>query len=132
MLLPLPAATVRNLLLEYHLSLLSVRRGAGTAELLVNLARAMYLTYFLQEAGYGTPSFSQFHEAEDAMERANRWGYETGIWMLDDAGYPLFEAIVNLHDRQLAKAPAHAVLSADDRLSRFVAGSLRSPLPPAR
>jgi hypothetical protein len=128
MLLPLPAATVRDLSLEYHLSLTSVRHGAGNAVLLVNLAKVMYLTYFLQDAGY-VQTFDRFHETEKAMERANRRGCETDQWYLDDGDYALFEAILTLHDQQLILAPAHAVLSANTRLNRFIAGDAPSPLP---
>src|SRR5471030_3084936 len=76
MLLPLPAATVRDLSLEYHLSLTRGWHSAGNAALLVNLAQVMYLTYFLQDAEYGQ-TFDRFNEAEEAMERANRRGCET-------------------------------------------------------
>lgn len=111
---------------------MTVRQGFGKAEHLVELASVMYVAYFLQRGGYGVPSFEQFHEAEDAMERANRRGAENGTWFLDDDDYALFEGILALHDRQLDGAPAHAILHAEHQLARFIAGDTQSPLPPLR
>lgn len=96
----------------------------------VELASAMYVAYFLQRAGYGAPPLEHFHDAEEAIERANRRGAETDTWFLADDDFPLLEDVLALHDRQLDSAPAHAVLDAEDQLARFIAGDAPSPLPP--
>ncbi len=89
----------------------------------------MYVTWFLQRAGYGELSLAQFHAAEQYMEAANRRGVDTDAWYLDEDGYPFFQRILALHDRQLDAAPAHAVIEADEELMLFVRGTKPSPLP---
>lgn len=130
MLLPLPLEAARARSLKFHAALVTVRLGFGCREHLVDLARAMYVTWFLQRAGYGELPLAQFHAAERYMETANRRGIEINAWYLDDDGYPFFERILLLHDRQLDSAPAHAVIDADDELMRFIQGTESSPLPP--
>ncbi|PLZ02467.1 hypothetical protein CY652_10090 [Burkholderia sp. WAC0059] len=129
MLLPLPAAAVRNRSLKFHACLETVRRGFGQPQHLVELASLMYITWFLQRAGYGDLPLAQFHEAEQYMELANRRGAEKGTWLLDNEGYPSFECLLTLHDQQLSAAPAHAIVSAEDELMRFIDGDSPSPLP---
>jgi hypothetical protein len=129
LLLPLPCEAARARSLKFHAALVTVRLGAGCRENLVDLARAMYVTWFLQRAGYGELPLAQFHEAEKYMEVANRRGVGTDAWHLDEDGYPFFERILVLHDRQLDTAPAHAIIEADDALMRFIRGTNPSPLP---
>ncbi|MDR8402164.1 Fis family transcriptional regulator [Paraburkholderia sp. USG1] len=130
MLLPLPATAVRTRSLKFHAGLATVRAGFGTAEHLVELASVMYVAFFLRRAGYGALPVERFHDAEDAMETANRRGAETGTWFLDDDCYSVFGEILTLHDLQLAEAPAHAIIAAEDDLMRFIDGTVPSPLPP--
>lgn len=130
MLLPLPPVVVRNRSLKFHACFATVRKGFGSAEHLAELASVMYIAWFLQHAGYGDLSLAQFRDAEQYMECANQRGAETGTWFLDDEGYPFFERILLLHDRQLADAPAYAIVTAEDQLLRFIASDAPSPLPP--
>ncbi|PQV44147.1 hypothetical protein [Paraburkholderia sp. BL21I4N1] len=130
MLLPLPDSAVRTQSLKFHACLATVCCGFGSADHLVELASVMYIAYFLQRAGYGALPLERFHEAEDVMETANRRGAQTDTWLLDDDGYPVFGALLTLHDRQLATAPAHAVVAAEGELMRFIDGAAPSPLPP--
>ncbi|MDR5645357.1 hypothetical protein [Burkholderia cenocepacia] len=130
MLLPLPLEAARARSLKFHASLATVRLGFGCRAHLVDLARAMYVTGFLQRAGYGELSLTEFHAAEQYMEAANRRGVSSDTWYLDEDGYPFFERILVLHDRQLDTAPAHAIFDADDELMRFIQGTKPSPLPP--
>lgn len=131
MLLPLPSVAADRRSLKFHACLVTVRRGFGRPEHLVELASLMYIAWFLQRAGYGHLPLTKFHQAEQYMELANRRGAEDGAWFIDDAGYPFFEHILALHDQQLAIAPAHAIVSAEDELARFISGSAPSPLPAA-
>ncbi|MFP4893973.1 hypothetical protein [Paraburkholderia sp. EG304] len=130
LLLPLPCEAARARSLKFHAALATVSLGAGCRENLVDLARAMYVTWFLQRAGYGELPLAQFHAAEQYMETANRRGVDTDAWHLHEDGYPFFERILMLHDRQLDTAPAHAIIEADDALMRFIRGTNPSPLPP--
>ncbi len=130
MLLPLPAIATSMCSLKFHACLTTVRVGFGNAEHLVELASVMYIAYLLQRKGYGTQPVERFYEAEDAMECVNRRGLETGTWRLDDAAYPRFAELLTLHDRQLADAPAHVIIAAEDELMRFIGSTTPSPLPP--
>ncbi|KNH09184.1 hypothetical protein BRCH_01321c [Candidatus Burkholderia brachyanthoides] len=129
MLLPLPPAAADRRSLKFHACLLTVRKDFGTTEHLVELASLMYVAWFLQRAGYGDLPLTEFHRAEQYMDLANQRGAENGVWSIDDAGYPYFEHRLALHDQQIAAAPAHAIVSAEDDLARFIAGTAQSPLP---
>ncbi|MBA9948185.1 hypothetical protein D7207_26500 [Burkholderia cepacia] len=126
----MPASATSMCSLKFHACLTIVRVGFGNAEHLVELASVMYIAYLLQHKGYGTQPVERFHEAEDAMECVNRRGLETGTWRLDDAAYPRFAELLTLHDRQLADAPAHVIITAEDELMRFIGSTTPSPLPP--
>ncbi|MBU9363484.1 hypothetical protein [Burkholderia multivorans] len=130
MLLPLPREAARARSLKFHAALVTVRLGLGCAEHLAALARAMYVSWFLQRAGYGELPLAQFHAAEQYMETANRRGVDTDAWYFDEDGYPFFERILTLHDLQLDATPAHALIKADEELMRFIHGTEPSPLPP--
>ncbi len=89
----------------------------------------MYVTWFLQRTGFGELPLAQFHAAEQYMETANRRGAETNAWYLDEDGYPYFERILTLHDRQLDAAPAPSLIEADEELMCFIRRTKPSPLP---
>ncbi|MDN8069006.1 MULTISPECIES: hypothetical protein [Burkholderia cepacia complex] len=127
MLLPLPASATSMCSLKFHACLTTVRVGFGNAEHPVELARVMYIAYLLQRKGYSTQPVERFHEAEDAMECVNRLGLETGTCRLDDAAYPRFAELMTLHDRQLADAPAHVIMAAEDELMRFIGSTALHP-----
>ncbi|WP_080424629.1 hypothetical protein [Burkholderia ubonensis] len=48
-LLPLSAGLVRNISLENHLALATMRAGHGTSETMIALLRVLYLTFFIVE-----------------------------------------------------------------------------------
>ncbi|WP_144161381.1 hypothetical protein [Paraburkholderia sp. BCC1885] len=129
MLLPLPPASVCNRSLRFHSSLTAMQMGFGAPEHLVHLANLMYIVWFLQRAGYGSLELSDYHTAEQQAEKADLRGMETRRWMLDDEGYPPFERILSLHDQQIGAAPAHAIISAENELARFLASDSPSLLP---
>lgn len=99
-------------------------------EHLVELASVMYVSWFLQRAGHGDLPLDEFRFAEQYMEIANRRGALENVWRLDDDGYPFFEHILLLHDRQLDMAPAYAVIEAEGELRAFISSTAPSPLPP--
>lgn len=130
LLLPLPLAATRARSLKFHACLTTVRKGFGSTEHLVELASVMYVSWFLQRAGYGDLPLEEFHAAEQYMEIANRRGALENLWCLDKDGYPFFEHILQLHDRQLDTAPAYAIVQAEGNLRDFINGTASSPLPP--
>ncbi len=130
LLLPLRLAATRARSLKFHAYLTTVRNGFGSIEHLVELASVMYISWFLQRAGYGDLPLDEFHIAEQYMEIANRRGALEGLWCLDEDGYPFFEHILLLHDHQLDMAPAYAVIEAEGELRDFISSTAPSPLPP--
>ncbi|WP_236079188.1 hypothetical protein [Paraburkholderia nemoris] len=92
------------------------------------LIRAVYLSWFLQRAGYGNYPAEQFKIAECAVEATLAHPNETGEWQIPSDVVVDFEALLALHDSQLASAPLHAVLEAEQRLRTFVGGTSDSPI----
>jgi hypothetical protein len=54
--------------LSVHLALAACRNGHGNSHLVNKLMRAVYLSWFLQRAGYGTCPEEQLKVAECAVE----------------------------------------------------------------
>jgi hypothetical protein len=128
LLLPMDRASARELSLAHHLALAACRRDGGNKHLINELARAVYMAYFLQLAGFGSLTVSTFHDAERALESALARAAKIDDWKLADDETSLFEVILALHDDQLARAPMHRVVDAEKRLRAFVMGSAPSPL----
>ncbi|MBK5064763.1 hypothetical protein IQ290_31520 [Burkholderia sp. R-70199] len=90
--------------------------------------RAVYLGWFLQRAGYGTCPAEQFRIAEYAVEATLANAHESGKWQLPADTIVDFEALLALYDSQLASAPLHEVLAAEQKLRAFLAGTSSSPI----
>ncbi|NPT62382.1 hypothetical protein [Paraburkholderia elongata] len=91
--------------------------------------RVVYLGWFLQRAGYGTCPAGQFKVVEYAVEATLAHAHECGEWRLPVETIVDFEAMLALYDSQLARAPLHEVLTAEQKLRAFLAGTSRSPIP---
>ncbi|NPT48028.1 hypothetical protein GNZ12_43465 [Paraburkholderia sp. 1N] len=91
--------------------------------------RVVYLGWFLQRAGYGSCPTEQFRIAEYAVEATLSHARERGEWRLPAGTIVDFEALLALYDSQLARAPLHEVLAAEQKLRAFLAGTSRSPIP---
>jgi hypothetical protein len=90
--------------------------------------RVVYLSWFLQRAGYGNCPAAQFKVVEYAVEATLAHAHECGEWRLPDEMIVDFEALLALHDSQLASAPLHEVLAAEQKLRAFLAGNASSPI----
>jgi hypothetical protein len=115
--------------LASHLALVACRSGHGNGHLVNALMRAVYLGWFLQRAGYGTCPVEQFRLAEYAVEATLARAHACGEWRLSEEAIAGFKALLALYDAQLARAPLHAVLAAEQKLRAFLAGTSRSPIP---
>ncbi|WP_244179546.1 hypothetical protein [Paraburkholderia aspalathi] len=93
------------------------------------LMHAVYLSWFLQRAGYGNNPVEQFKIAECAVEATLAQAQETGGWQIPSDTVVDFEALLALYDSQLASAPLHAVLEAEQKLRTFLGGTSASPIP---
>ena len=114
--------------LANHLALVACRSGHGNGHLINELMRVVYLSWFLQRAGYGTCPAGQFKIAEYAVEVTLSRANECGEWRLPAETIVDFEALLALHDSQLASAPLHEVLAAEHKLRTFLAGTTSSPI----
>lgn len=121
--------TARDQSLANHLTLVACRSGHGSGHLINELMRVVYVSWFLQRAGYGSCPVEQFKIAECAVEATLMHAHESGQWTLPADMVADFEALLALYDLQLANAPLHAVLDAQQRLAAFLKGTSSSPIP---
>lgn len=69
MLLPLPESASRELALANHLTFVACKGTAGSTYLVNELVRMVYLTLYIQDAGYGDTDLLVYARAEAALER---------------------------------------------------------------
>ncbi|WP_224101012.1 hypothetical protein [Paraburkholderia caribensis] len=123
------AKSVREQSLSYHLALATCRIGHGNNYLFNELMRTVYIAWFLQQAGFGDEPVALYKLAEYSVETALTLANESGEWLLADEALPAFEKLLALHDSQLAVAPLHKVVDAEQQLSRYLCGTASSPIP---
>jgi hypothetical protein len=82
--------------LSFHLRLVACRSGRGNNDLITELMRAVYLTWYLQRAGYGHLPVEQLKIAEYAAESTFAHAHETGEWRPDPDMLEDFEALLAL------------------------------------
>jgi hypothetical protein len=126
MLLPHTASYVRGLVLHNHVALAAFRAGKGNGNLLAELAKALYLAWYLQEAGFEAADRELYLEAERILDNAAR-NASKDIWFIEPAQCNPVTRILDLHERQLSSAPVYAVCEAQTRLLRFGITCRRSP-----
>ncbi|EDT37599.1 hypothetical protein [Burkholderia ambifaria] len=129
MLLPLPAEKVRSLSLEHHLALAAIRSGHGDSDQISCLLKAVYLAFFMRDAGVSEAQIAQFRRAEQVLERCIERVERGERWWLLDTERGVLERVLVLHDEQLAAVPTHRYLAAWTQLRRFIVGAMRSPIP---
>ncbi|WP_236720919.1 hypothetical protein [Paraburkholderia phytofirmans] len=128
LLLPMDRVSANERSLANHLALVAFRSGHGNGHLVNELMRVVYLSWFLQRAGFGTCPAEQFKIAECAVEATLADAHESGDWQLPAETIVDFEALLALYDAQLASAPLHEVLAAEQKLRAFLAGTSSSPI----
>ncbi|WP_061152364.1 hypothetical protein [Caballeronia arvi] len=128
MLLPLPSSAARTVALSNHLTFAACQSGAGSAYLFNEVVQLLYVTFFVQDAGYGDTDLIIYARAEAALERGLQRAEVERLWELEAAELPLFQAVLQQADRQLASAPKYVHADARDRLKRFAASGRASPL----
>ncbi|WP_321896989.1 hypothetical protein [Burkholderia cepacia] len=130
MLLPLPLTRIQAISLEHHLALAAIARGHGNVDLMVCLLKAVYTAWYLRAELPDDADSLPFQSAEAALERCIARAERGEAWDLLDTDKTAIEAVLVLHDRQLAIVPAHRFLTALDMLNRFAVQGLKSPIPP--
>ena len=128
MLLPMPECAAREISLANHLSFAACRNGAGSAYLFNELIRLVYLSFYVQDAGFGDTDLMIYARVEAAIERSLERAENGCTWTLDADDLPLFEAVLRESDRQLAHAPRYVHIGARERLEQFATSGRASPL----
>lgn len=127
-LLPLPRKTVNEFSLRNHLALAACRREVGNAHLLNYLIHAVYITFFLQQAGYGALPGDLYRRAEEALLNAVLAAKQQAKWAVDvDAAF-LLEQILATHDAQLENVSAGVIDEARRKLTRYIVSNSPSPI----
>ena len=132
MLLPLTVASTEKMSLQIHLALAACRRPKrGNSHQFNELLRALYVTYHLQEMGFGALPMHVFANAELRMNAALSNAKREQAWFIDAQTASLLEQILALHDQQLRSIALKDLTAAIERLERFIGSQRASPLPDA-
>lgn len=126
MLLPHSATYVREQSLHWHLALAAFRIGKGNGDLLAELVKALYLAWYLQQAGFGAAKHELYIEAERILDAAAR-NASKNMWLIEAVDSLAITGILDLHEQQLSSAPVYAVREAQQRLLHFGKSDKRSP-----
>jgi hypothetical protein len=129
MLLPLPQKEIEKVSLSNHLALAVCRKDPGDRRQLSELARAVYLTYYLQGYGYGDAPIELYQRARSAVDAAYARGQISGVWAIQESEAADIEEILCIQDLQLAVVPVRVVLEAHARLDRYSRNDMPSPIP---
>ena len=118
--MPLAPATARTLSLKNHLALVALRQGHGNADLVSELMRTLYLTFFANEAGRPNAPFDTFLAAELALRACIHQAMTADEWRLEAAQCEVIGAVLRAYDAQLASLPVHKIEAAKVRLGRML------------
>ena len=127
--LPLDENTATEMALANHLTFAACKGWAGTTRLVSELVRMVYLTFYVQSAGYGDTEVERFTDAEAALENCILRAGEDAACQISSDECVLVEPILRQADRQLILAPRLALIEAYKRLDHFLRTSSESPLP---
>lgn len=115
--------------MRHHLALAALKAGGGNAHLLTDLIRVVYITWYLQQAGFGATDPGLYGDAERALVRCAVGAAEKNVWQLDHVDVPVLERMLALHDWQLERAPLGAMVEVQKRLTRFFQSGRKTPWP---
>lgn len=118
--MPTPIAEARSTSLRNHLALVALRQGEGNGDLLAGLLRTVYLTYFVLD-GDGAGSIDEIALAERALRACVENYSAQQCLQIAAASCASIEAVLRMHDRQLAVIPVHRLEAAGRRLSQILA-----------
>jgi hypothetical protein len=118
--LPLNAASVNELSLQFRLALESVRRGYGDQASMNRVASVVLLTSFLTEAGHGELDSAFLAHVEKQVSESLDRGRDSGEWNCSEQLCELLKTVVNEHDRQLRQIRLKDIIAASERLDRMI------------
>jgi hypothetical protein len=128
MLLPMKRQAVSDISLANHLALAVCRKGQGNAHLIKVLRRAVYLTYYLQNAGFGNAPVDLYRCADAALSQAASSAQCDGVWQLSVEVALMLEKVLAIHDQQLMAAAMGRVVEAMTQFSNLIASDLHSAM----
>jgi len=76
------AVSVRKLVLRHDISLAAFHAGKGNGNLLAELVKTLYLTWYLQAAGFGAADHELYLKAERILDHAARNPHKN-IWLIE-------------------------------------------------
>jgi hypothetical protein len=126
MMLPHTASYVHKLALHNHVALAAFRARKGNGNLLAELVKALYLAWYLQEAGFDATDRELYLQAERILDKAAR-NASKDIWYIESTECDPVTRILDLHERQLSSAPVYAVREAHARVLHFGMSDRRAP-----
>jgi hypothetical protein len=84
------------------MTLAACRSGASSRQLLYELIRLNYLSYFFWEAGYGMADYQLHCSAEGALEQLAGETKGTTTWQLDEDSFEQLRKIITVYDNQIS------------------------------
>jgi hypothetical protein len=116
-LLPLPVASVRPILLEYHLAFDALARGSGAETMAHKLAHMTAHAWYLMVPGE-LPC--ELHDgAQNALIAVFERGQAGAGWTLETDEREALQRLLLAHERQLLELPRHRIDAALQRLKRL-------------
>ncbi|WP_175748858.1 hypothetical protein [Burkholderia pyrrocinia] len=107
-LLPLPIEQVRRLSLKHHLALAALCGGCGDVESIATLSNMLALAFYLRADGEA----ELYRCADTALAQCIARAERGDPWTLTDAERAALEALLLVHDGQLAAVSVHRYLEA--------------------
>ena|SRR5471032_1871769 len=124
MLLPMSFALAQKISLKNHMALVALRQGLGNLDLAGELLKTIFLVSYLVDEQTLSIHGAVFASSESTLRALINCAASNGDWRLDDAQCPPIEAVLSLHDAQLAWLPTYLIDGAQRRLTRaFDCGS---------
>jgi hypothetical protein len=118
MLLPMVAVSAQKVSLQNHMSLVALRQGHGNRDLADKLLETIYLVCYLVDEQTLSTHCEIFKSAESTLQKLRECWSIGDQWIVDDAQCRATEAILSLHDAQLAWLPTYQIDGAKRRLTR--------------
>lgn len=118
MLLPMPSTLLQKVSLQNHMALVALRQGQGNSDLAGELLKTVFVTFYLADPDHLATYAGHFTKAETTIKALIKDAVLEGSWRLEEDQCEGIEAILGLHDAQLASLPVHRIEGAKQRLMR--------------
>jgi len=117
MLLPLAPAKARAISLHNHLALAACRQQQGNIDLVGELLKTVFVTFYLVSGACRQVHADRFKVAQRSIEAMIIRAASEQQWGLEEEACMAVEAILRLHDEQVASSPLHEIHAAKQWLT---------------